>query len=96
MIRPRRTKRDANQGEVVDGLRALGASVWDLADVGGTAADLMVCWRGRCRWVEVKQPGKERDLTDGERDCLWLCAQVGVTMIVATCVEDVISAWEGA
>ena len=51
-MRPR-GRRDKNQGEVVAALRAAGASVIDLAGVGGGVPDLLVgctlacpdCWR---------------------------------------------------
>ena len=57
--RPRYTKRDANQQEIVDDLRRLGFYVLDLADVGGRVLDIFVCgpdvhWEWRWLAVEVK------------------------------------------
>jgi hypothetical protein len=83
-----------NQPEIVRDLQKLGAVVWDLADHGGEVLDLLVCWRGQCRPVEVKQPGCKDDLTADERESIRLLECVGVEAIVATCAEDVIERWE--
>lgn len=57
--RPRHTKRDANQQEIIYDLRRLGFFVLDLADVGGRVLDIFVCghdvhWEWRWLAVEVK------------------------------------------
>lgn len=93
MTRPKHTKRDLNHAEIRDGLRDIGAVVWDLADHGGECLDLMVFYRGRAIPVEVKQPGLESVLTDGERASIEALAAVGVKAVVASKVEDVASAW---
>ena len=88
--RPRHTRRDINHSMLVIQCRALGMVVWDLADSGGRLPDLLVIWRGRCVPVEVKAPGKSDDLTDGERDGMAECADVGVKWIVATDLDDIL------
>ena len=93
MNRPKRTRRDLDQKRIVRDLSQLGAYVWDLADVGGEILDLLVFWRGRARPVEVKRPGHERDLTDGEREGIERLALAGCDAIIATSAEDVVRAW---
>ena len=93
MNRPKRTRRDANQAEIVRALRSLGAVVWDLSDVGGQVLDLIVFWRGRTRVVEIKRPGHEDDLTSNERASMVDLLRMGVEPIVATCWQDVVAAW---
>jgi len=92
--RPRHTRRDKNQQQIIDELRELGAVVWDLADHGGEVLDLLVFWRGECRPVEVKRPGHETELTKGELESILDVGRVGVDAIIASCTEDVIAKWE--
>lgn len=49
-------KVDANQGEIVDALRKIGASIIDLSAVGGGAPDLAVGFLGKTYLLEVKNP----------------------------------------
>ena len=91
MTRPKRTRRDANQAQIINDLTQLGAYVVDTADLGGQCLDLLVSWRGLCLPVEVKQPGKENDLTDGEREAIEAHRSRGVYAFVATSAEDVIA-----
>ena len=67
--------------------------VWDLADVGGHVLDAVVFWRGQCVPVEIKAPGCESDLTDGEIHGMRELSSVGAWPIVATCVGDVMDAF---
>lgn len=53
----RAKKVDANQGEIVEALRAMGASVESLAPLGNGCPDLLVGWRGHNILMEVKVPG---------------------------------------
>lgn len=55
----RAKKIDANQNDIVDALRAMGASVISLASVGNGCPDLLIGWRGHNVLMEVKQ-GTER------------------------------------
>lgn len=50
----RAAKVDANQGEIVDALRAVGCSVQSLAKVGGGCPDLLVGVAGKNIVIEVK------------------------------------------
>jgi len=52
----RRGRRDENHAELVRVLEQLGASVVDLADVGGGVPDLLVGYLGRTVLVEIKNP----------------------------------------
>jgi len=94
MGRPKHTRRDENHAEVRDGLRELGLIVWDLADVGGEVLDLLACGWGYCVPVEVKPPGKEDDLTDGERGSIEELKRWGIPVVVATSVDDVLAVFE--
>lgn len=63
-------RRDANHTEVVDALHQIGASVLDLADVGGGCPDLLVGYRGVNFLLEVKdgnKPPSARKLTKAEQ-----------------------------
>ena len=93
MNRPRHTRRDVNEHEVVQDLRKLGAVVWILSDLGGEVLDLMVFWRGKAKPVEVKRPGCEEDFTADERESILELECVGVDAIVATKAEDVVREW---
>lgn len=93
--RPRYTRRDANQREIVDDLHRLGFFVLDLADVGGRALDLFVCGRigsGEWRWLAVEIKTPDGRLTDNQKEFfeIWPDAPA----IVAQNVEDVLR-WYG-
>jgi len=93
--RPHRTaKVDENQAEIVADLRSLGAYIWITASLGGEVLDLIVFWHGRAVPVEVKRPGKGEDLTDGEREGIRRLREVGIEVLVATCTEDILQAFE--
>ncbi len=96
MTRPKHTKKDANQLEIVHELEALGAVVWDCANIGGTVLDLIVFWRGLAIAVEIKVPDNRDGLTDNERKGIRLLKQVGVEAVVATCTEDIVEAFQGS
>jgi Holliday junction resolvase len=64
-----RPKLDANQQEIVKGLRAAGCRVLSLASVGGGCPDLLVGRNGRLTLLEVKdgsKPPSARRLTADE------------------------------
>jgi len=96
VARPRYTRHDKGQVEIAQALRRMGMVVWDLADLGGKVLDLLVCWRGLCIPVEIKAEGKRKRLTDNERASMMELAEVGVTAIVATTVDDVLECWPKA
>ena len=92
--RPKHTRKDTNHALVVGDCRYLGMVVWDTADLGGEVLDTVVCWRGRCLPVEIKPPGKETKLTAGELEAIIQLRRVGVEAVVATCLEDVLEAFD--
>ena len=49
-------KTDDNQQEIIDALRAIGASVQDLSKVGGGCPDLACGFRGQVFMLEIKNP----------------------------------------
>lgn len=55
-MRYRRVKRDANHAEIVAALKGVGATVLDLAAVGGGCPDLLVGFKGRNTLLELKNP----------------------------------------
>jgi len=89
--RPRYTRRDANQQDIVDDLRGLGFYVLDLADVGGDALDIFVCGHtsgGEWRWLAVEIKAPDGALTDNQKRFfeMWPDAPA----IVAQATKDVI------
>ena len=65
----RAAKIDANQEQVVDTLRAAGATVQTLATVGKGVPDLLVGYQGKTLLLEVKdgrKPPSARRLTEDQ------------------------------
>ena len=65
----RAAKIDANQTQVVEALRAAGATVQSLAAVGQGVPDLLVGFQGQTVLLEVKNgraPPSERRLTEDQ------------------------------
>jgi hypothetical protein len=65
----RAAKIDANQEQVVDALRAVGATVQTLATVGKGVPDLLVGYQGQTLLLEVKdgrKPPSARKLTEDQ------------------------------
>ena len=65
----RAAKVDANQEQVVEALRAAGASVQTLAAIGKGVPDLLVGYQGQTLLLEVKdgrRPPSERRLTEDQ------------------------------
>lgn len=79
---------DANQAEIVDALRRVGASVTPLHDVGGGFPDLAVGFRGVNFLLEVKDGKKAasaRKLTPDER--VWHTTWAGQKAVVESIDE---------
>lgn len=51
-------KVDDNQPELVRLWRSLGAHVIDTSHVGSGFPDVLLCWRGRILWCELKDGAK--------------------------------------
>jgi len=95
MTRPKHTKPDINQKRIVAQLRDLGAVVWDTHDLATPVLDALVFWRGQIGVLEVKKDGWTiKDFTPGELDSIADLEAVGVKTIVASCIEDIVEAWE--
>jgi Holliday junction resolvase len=65
----RAAKTDANQDQVVEALRAAGATVQSLAAVGQGVPDLLVGFQGKTLLMEVKdgrKPPSARRLTEDQ------------------------------
>ncbi len=74
---------DANQQEIVEALRAVGAAVFPLHMVGHGFPDLAVWFRGRITLLEVK--GRGGKLTADELD--WHLRHPGAATVVRTADE---------
>jgi hypothetical protein len=61
-----RGRLDANQAEIIDAVRRVGADVCSLARVGDGMADLLICFRRQLTLLEVKRPRGGR-LTPAQR-----------------------------
>lgn len=94
---------DANQPEIVEALRKLGATVTSLAGVGKGCPDLLVGYRGLTLLVEVKDRRKESVGKDGytrkarpgsleESQVEWLASWRGLPVIVAYTSEEAVAA----
>lgn len=80
----RRKRRDTNHAEVIAAFKALGWSVIDTSQLGGSVCDLMVARGGRTVAVEVKTAkGKVKP-----GQTAWLASWPSETAIVRT-VKDV-------
>ena len=79
----RAAKIDANQPEVVAGLRKIGAVVTPLHRVGEGVSDLLVSFRQRWLVMEVKDgslPPSRRELTTDQKR--WIAAQRAPVYVV--------------
>lgn len=94
MPRPKYTGKDENQPTILKYARELGMVTWDTADLGGEILDAVICWRGHCLPVEIKMPGKEKDLTPGEITSIAKLRRVGVTAAIITSIDDLLAAFE--
>lgn len=89
----RAAKIDANQPEIVDALRRVGATVQSLAQVGDGVPDLLVGFRGLTHLLEVKdgrKPPSARKLTKDQQD--WHRYWRGSDVYIVTCVEEALKA----
>lgn len=87
----RAAKTDANQTDIVQALRKMGACVQHLHTVGKGCPDLLVGWRGVNLLVEIKDGDKSpsrRRLTPDEQE--WHEAWRGHVAIVES-VEDAVA-----
>jgi hypothetical protein len=76
---------DANQSEIVAGLRGIGATVCDIHEVGAGCPDILVGFRGTNWLLEIKAPGRARGLT--RMEVAWLEAWRGQAAVVTT-IDD--------
>lgn len=79
----KRGRIDANQSEIVDDLRAIGATVQILSGMGHGCPDLLVGFQGRNILLEIKDGKRipsERKLTPDEKD--WHAAWRGQVAVV--------------
>lgn len=72
----RAARTDANQRDIVDALRSVGATVQPLHAVGAGCPDILVGWRGTNYLIEIKdgdKPPSQRKLTSAENafHALW-------------------------
>lgn len=84
-------KVDANQTAIVASLRACGATVQHLHQVGGGCPDIAVGFRGLNLFFEIKdgsQPPSRRTLTADETE--WHAGWKGQVQVVESC-EDAIA-----
>lgn len=90
MTRPKHTKADGNQAEIVRELRYMGYDVDDVHDLPGIY-DIIVCSLGRCVRVEIKSPGEKLNATEIEYHKVQRHPD---TLIVAESTEDILK-WFG-
>jgi hypothetical protein len=77
-------KRDGNEKEIIDALRAIGCSVYQL----DRPVDLLIGFRARNLLLECKMPGKEnRKDQQEQRD--WMKAWNGQVRVVSSVNEAI-------
>lgn len=84
----RRKRRDTNHKAIVEALRAAGASVVDLSQVGRGCPDLLVGRGGVTRLLEVKEPGGKLNHDQVDFIARWR----GTEVRVVTTPEDALRA----
>ena len=84
-MKGRTLKRDANEAEIVEALRILGASVEFLSDLGAGVPDLLVGFRGKNYIMEVKNPKTGGKLN--QRQVEWHAFWRGQVAVVQTTEE---------
>ncbi|MEM4202830.1 MAG: VRR-NUC domain-containing protein [Candidatus Methanomethylicaceae archaeon] len=60
-------RRDKLHREVKRFLESNGVPVLDLADFGGGVPDLLVFWKGRCAFIELKTPTARARILETQR-----------------------------
>lgn len=91
----RAAKVDSNHGDVVEALRAAGASVQSLAAIGKGCPDLLVGYRGMWLLFEVKDGTRSpsrRKLTPDQEE--WIKASKGGAVWLITSIPDAMYALE--
>ena len=90
----RAAKVDANQADIVQALRRVGAYVQDTSRVAGGYPDLTVGFRGKTVLIEVKRPGGqiEKKLTEHQRE--WISRWCGGKVWLVSTPEEAIQALE--
>lgn len=81
---------DGNQSAIVSALRAVGAAVQDLHEVGKGFPDVLCCWRGKLILMEIKAPGGELN----EREQRWHMAWP-VPVAIVHSVDEALDALGG-
>ena len=82
----KRNKPDANQPEIVQALRDIGARVFLI----GQPLDLLVAFRGKLILMEVKNPDGENTVSKSQQVTIDLLESVGVHVPVVRSVDEAI------
>lgn len=82
-----RARRDIVHAEIVTALRAVGASVQDLAAVGGGVPDILVGYRGVNYLMEIKTPRHTTKAGTAARQQEWHASWRGSVYYVHTIDE---------
>ena len=78
-------KTDDNQQEIIDALRAIGASIVDLSAVGRGCPDLACGFRGQVFILEIKNPNTKGKLSTNQK--VWHKNWNGQVAVVRTVEE---------
>ena len=84
----KRNKPDANQPEIVQALRDVGAKVWLI----GRPLDLLIAFRGKLTLMEIKNPDGEDKVSKSQQVTIDLLESVGVRVPVVRSVDEAIEA----
>ena len=69
----------------------VGAECFDISRLPGHL-DLIVAWRGRLTWLEIKQPGLQDDLTPMEKTIIARLQRVAAPVAVVTTSMEALKA----
>lgn len=93
-----KSRRDPNEPEIIDALRAVGAAVYQLEGLG--VPDLVAFWRSSTTFLEVKSPpgprggtsGKGRRRRESQEQFIAVAESRGVKVWVVTKVSEALRA----
>lgn len=91
MVRPKHTKKDRVQKQIVKELRELGGIICDTSNIGGEVLDLFVGLWGYWIPVELKSPGGK--LTKAQEESIAKLDELKLPYIVAETTDEILSKW---
>ena len=93
VARMRAARTDANQNDIVDALRKIGAFVWITSSLGNGGPDIVIGYRGKTYLVELKDGEKSASRTAlTPAECDFHAAWRGGPLLIWYSVDDALEA----